>query len=727
VVSPLRAQLLQDWCNLASGPPDPKNSKSKGGSLTSWIFGKSPSKSQAPVKPELSPSAHINPFCDQYEMLEMIGFGGMGAVYKVRERQLGTLYALKILHAELAKEPGAVKRFEQEASSASQLTHANLVAVYKHGVLQDGQPFLLMDYVDGESLSAILAREKYLDANQFIYLFLQVAEAVRHAHDKGVVHRDLKPSNILVSKSEQNRDLVKLVDFGISKVLAPEDKEVSNLTQSGEIFGSPQYMSPEQCLGEHLDHRADIYSLGCVMYEALAGKPPFTANNPIKLIFKHINEAPPPIVRPMQGHQIPSGLKSIVARCLEKEPSKRYQSMSELIRDLTLVQEGKFVEPKKRKQLTTRRRIVLASAAVAAAILASGAVLESHILPFGDKSAAAFLTPQVKSMSDEQQSFIRSCTMQIKSHPNDDSWYQMRGTAYREAGEKQKALADFNEAIRLNPNNAKNYRARAWTYNDMGDGANSVKDCDKALALDPKCTDVYASRARAYGILHQTENALKDYDKALAVNPSDFSVYWNRGWLYSMAGEHQKALSDFNQALKMQPDEKRVLVGRAMTYANLGEFEKAEKDLSDYLVSRPDHTANTLMRRAIIYLADKKYQLALEDSDRALSLTPDNLLVKATHASALAGLGKTDEAMSEFNRTLEKAPFDPDNLEGRGELYASQKKYDLALSDLNKALQLHVGFQPALRTRAFVFGRLGQIDKAEADLKSASTLSRFSF
>jgi len=713
--------------------PEENKAEPKRGSMTSWIFGKSNTHSNAssfkqPSRPLTAEDMAAIRFSAQYDMLEMIGYGGMGSVYKVRDRQRGGLFALKILHSELAKQPGAVKRFEQEATSASQLTHPNLVAVYQHGLLKEGQPYLLMDYVEGESLAHLLSKEKYLDTHQVTDIFLQVAEAVKHAHDKGVIHRDLKPSNILLTKAENGSYLVKLVDFGIAKVLTPTDKEMSNLTQSGEIFGSPQYMSPEQCLGDQLDCRADLYSLGCVMYESLTGKPPFTANNPIKLVFKHINDAPPALLRPLQGHEISPGLKTIVMRCLEKDPADRYQSASELVRDLTLVQDGKPIEQPKKKKKTTKKgdsRPIVASAAAAVVLLfAVAALMQGPLLTFFIKD---FGPGQPKTESGEQASFIRTCTMQIASHANDDSWYVMRGTAYREAGEYEKSLADFNKAIELNPHNAKTFRARAWTYNDIGDGRNSLKDCNTALSIDPNCTDVYATRARAYGKLEEPENALKDYNKALAINPSDSAIYWGRGWLYSVTGQHEKALADFNQALKMQPDEKRVLVGRAMCYANLGQYENSEKDLSDYLIARPDHLSNTLWRRSLIYLADGKYQQALDDSQKVLTATPDNWSAAAVHALALAGLGKTEEAMNELNRDLQAAPLDPDNLEGRAQLYLRAKEYNKALIDLTKAIQARPKFLRALRDRAFVYGRLGNVESADTDLKAASSLSPFSF
>jgi tetratricopeptide (TPR) repeat protein len=194
-----------------------------------------------------------------------------------------------------------------------------------------------------------------------------------------------------------------------------------------------------------------------------------------------------------------------------------------------------------------------------------------------------------------------------------------------------------------------------------------------------------------------------------------------------VTGKHEKALADFDKALQMQPDEKRVLVGRAMCYANLGQYDKAEKDLSDFLIARPDQALNTLWRRSLIYLADQKYQQALDDTERVLTAAPDNLSAQAAHAAALAGLGRTQEAMIEYNKVLLKAPTDADNLAGRAELFVAAKDYNNALIDLNGAIRSRPLFQRALRERAFVEGRLGQVEPAELDLQAASTCSPFAF
>jgi len=297
---------------------------------------------------------------DKYEVLSLLGRGGMGAVYKVRDRSLQQIFAVKVLKSNLVEDASSVKRFEREAQAASALTHPNLVAVYDFGVGREGAPYLVMDYVDGTSLEELIKKERFIDVPHALDIFSQVAEAASYAHVRGVIHRDIKPNNILITRAESGLDFVKLIDFGIAKVLPSEARATQNLTQTGEIFGSPLYMSPEQCQGQRLDARSDIYSIGCVMYEALAGKPPFQGDNPVQTILKHINSDPTLFSELKLSYRIAPDLERVVMHCLEKQPGDRYQTADELFRDLERLREGKPIALKGKaagsKARTARQR-----------------------------------------------------------------------------------------------------------------------------------------------------------------------------------------------------------------------------------------------------------------------------------------------------------------------------------------------------------------------------------
>lgn len=276
---------------------------------------------------------------ERYEVLEQLGEGGMGAVYKVRDKELGKTFAVKMLRPQLVEDGTARKRFEQEAQAASNLTHANLVAVYDYGMGTKGSPYIVMDYLDGKSLGDILQKQGYLDVPRAVDIFVQCAEAIAHAHRKGVIHRDIKPNNIIVEANPNGTDFVKIVDFGIAKILPTSSEKTRDLTQTGDIFGTPLYMSPEQCLGNKLDAHSDIYAFGCVMYEALTGIAPFNDQNPIKIILKHVNEDAKPISKLANDYSVPADLEYVVLRCLQKDPENRYENMDTLVKDLEAIRD----------------------------------------------------------------------------------------------------------------------------------------------------------------------------------------------------------------------------------------------------------------------------------------------------------------------------------------------------------------------------------------------------
>jgi serine/threonine protein kinase len=267
-------------------------------------------------------------FAERFLVLEQIGSGGMGQVYKVRHIALGTLMALKILNNPSIE---AVHRFIQEAKLISRLRHPNIVAVHDFGGT-DRQVYLAMDFLPGDTLAQVLKTEKTLDCQRFQRLFLQICGALAHAHENGIIHRDIKPANVIITSSGDDDEQAIVVDFGVAKVVQAEVGE--SLTQTGSIIGTPTYMSPEQLQGMTLDARTDIYSLGCVMYEALVGQPPYSGIDVIATLFSHLNDVPKPFPKHLCKAAAGRRLEAITLRCLAKLPNDRYQNILELAADL---------------------------------------------------------------------------------------------------------------------------------------------------------------------------------------------------------------------------------------------------------------------------------------------------------------------------------------------------------------------------------------------------------
>lgn len=272
-------------------------------------------------------------FADRYQILSVVGRGSMGVVYKARHELMGRLVAIKMLRGQLQLDERSVKRFEREARAASRLDHPNVIAVHDFGLTDNRQPYLVMDFANGVTLYEIQKRERILNVERAVHIFSQVCDALHHAHLQGVIHRDLKPSNIMVVAKEHDPNFVKVFDLGVAKIAWGEEEEKEAITGTGEVCGSPVYLSPEQCTHDALDHRTDIYSLGVIMYELLTGSPPLMGETVYDTIYLHVHEAPPSFSE-VTDAPIPTRLENIVLKALSKNPDERHQSMQELKWDL---------------------------------------------------------------------------------------------------------------------------------------------------------------------------------------------------------------------------------------------------------------------------------------------------------------------------------------------------------------------------------------------------------
>ncbi len=274
---------------------------------------------------------------ERYLITSMIGSGGMGNVYLAEHVLLKKKVAVKILHFELSKNKDTLERFKREAIAASNIGQSNIVDVTDFGYTEQGNAFFVMEYVEGESLAEIIKKRSPLPLHHVIAISAQIALALYNAHGKGIVHRDMKPENILITAKDEISPFVKIVDFGISKIIGTNvtSRKERTLTKTGAIFGTPEYMSPEQAGGQQVDTRTDIYSLGVMMYEMLTGKLPFTDQNYMKVLHKHQYEIPD--LPSSKESTVPSEMDAIVMRCLEKNAANRYPTMLDLIADLKRV------------------------------------------------------------------------------------------------------------------------------------------------------------------------------------------------------------------------------------------------------------------------------------------------------------------------------------------------------------------------------------------------------
>lgn len=273
-----------------------------------------------------------------YRVLDFLGEGGMGVVYKVEHSQLNKILALKILKTNQLSE-AVWQRFRNEAQAIARLEHRNIVKIYDMNQTDGGRPYYTMDFLTGESLADLLKGNKTLSLSQALHIFRQVCSGLAYAHSRGIIHRDIKPANIMLLGNATAEPLqVKIVDFGIAKLVDDDGHTIQGVTRPGEVFGSPLYMSPEQCTGSKLDGRSDMYSVAVTMFKALTGITPFRGRTAIETTMMHQSDAPPLLNSVSPDLQYPAKLERIIDKMLSKSPEQRYQSLAEVENELQKIQ-----------------------------------------------------------------------------------------------------------------------------------------------------------------------------------------------------------------------------------------------------------------------------------------------------------------------------------------------------------------------------------------------------
>ncbi|HEY0467239.1 MAG TPA: serine/threonine-protein kinase, partial [Polyangiaceae bacterium] len=269
---------------------------------------------------------------ERYRVLKLLGEGGMGQVYLAEHIAIEKRVALKVLRAEFAGKGDIVTRFQQEAISASRIKHPNVLDVFDFGQLENGCFFLAMEFLEGNDLADELSRRRVLGVENGIRISMQICRALAAAHANGVVHRDMKPENVFLQRTVDGEEIVKIVDFGIAQLRSKDAAVVETkrrLTRTGMIFGTPEYMAPEQAGGKHADPRSDIYSVGIIMYEMFTGAVPFTGDTFLGVLAKHLSDPTPPMSAVYPALSISPSLQAVIMRALEKDPTIRYQTMLE--------------------------------------------------------------------------------------------------------------------------------------------------------------------------------------------------------------------------------------------------------------------------------------------------------------------------------------------------------------------------------------------------------------
>lgn len=443
----------------------------------------------------------------RYELVERLGTGGFGTVFKARHLQLDRPVAVKVLHPRLIEDPEAVKRFQQEAQAVSLLDHPHIIRVFSFG-LAEGLPYMATELLSGTNLFDFTHNNILLQPVTAIPIFLQICQALRHAHERGIIHRDLKPSNVMLIEQEGDKEFAKVLDFGFAKISPDAGINMQNLTQTGTVVGDPLYMSPEQCRAQPLDARSDIYSMGCLMYEALSGAPPFQGDNAVGTMFKRLVDEPEPFAA--KNKAITAGLEDIVLRALEREPDARFQTARDLgealEKELQAIDQGTAkrasVKPKRRPRSQTLYRIGMASAVGLCLLAAGGIIYQVNGGRFGSDTESG--VGERLDISTANSTALRAQSAEMLRLGEFEEAHSMAGEAVQRArrdNRQDSMLAAVDQLYHTNASLGKLSECLA----------NAKESVERRRHMFGKGT---VAEAIALGKLGQTEFALGDFTEA---------------------------------------------------------------------------------------------------------------------------------------------------------------------------------------------------------------------
>jgi serine/threonine protein kinase len=367
-------------------------------------------------------------FAENYVIEGTLGSGGMGKVLRVRHTGLDRPFALKIILPDLALTDADLERFRNEAQTLHDMRHDNIVRIFEYGITPNGKPYQILDFVDGEPLSNFIGPDCALSLAQRLEICIQICRGLVHAHEHGIIHRDVKTSNILVQNSG-NRLQATLIDFGLAK---SEVKGGRTLTRTGDIVGSPAYLSPEQALGQPIDCRTDVYSFGIVLYELFSGRLPFLGASPLEQVMIRFQEKPPE--EPLQKHA-PIGLRNIIFKCLEQSRDNRYSSAQELVDDLQAMAAGEKPRAKRRFHVP-RKYWVAGGISVCVLFMASFLAATYLIVKDHDSPVRGGTRPSTATSSDEVDNILSKARKQQQDAYEIDQ----RAYAYYVSGDYVKCI-----------------------------------------------------------------------------------------------------------------------------------------------------------------------------------------------------------------------------------------------------------------------------------------------
>jgi len=665
-------------------------------------------------------------FAERYEILEELGKGGMGVVYRVRDRKLDEEMALKVLKPEIAAHRETVERFKNELKFARRIAHRNVCKMYD---LNEGEKilYITMEYVKGEDLKSLIRRKGKFAEKEAVGVAKQVCEGLAEAHALGVIHRDLKPQNIMMDE----KGGAKVMDFGIARSI-----EAPGVTQTGMMIGTPDYISPEQAEGEKADQRSDIYSLGTILYEMVTGKVPFKGDTALSVAIKHKTQAPhdPKKLNP----ELSADLSRLILTCMEKDPERRYQTARELLTDLDKIEKGipiaEGAHRKKKPKIRWKTVLIYGGAALLLVLLVAGAlslfkprISSIAVLPFKNLTGDASQDYFVDEIADELIGHLgRIRALRVIS------FWSTQG--YKGA---KKPLAEI----------AKELSADALvegTVQRVGSSVGLRVRLVKALpeerslwekSYDQTITDVlvmYSDVARAISQkinIKLTPQEETRFVSAGRVNPETYKAYLRGMSLLngSTDEEFKKGMEYLRQAVDKDPADPMAYVGLAYGYVSLGHspaappdaWQQAREAAQRALKLDPNLAEGYANIADVKLYYERDWKGAGQNFKRAMELNPSLAMNHYHYAWYLALMRRMDEAIVEHKRAQELDPLTPLHTAWLGGLYWMEGQNDKAIAEAKKCLKLNDNYALGLLITGFGYAGKGMSEEAIAAHRKA--------
>jgi serine/threonine protein kinase/tetratricopeptide (TPR) repeat protein len=719
-------------------------------------------------------------FAERYQIIEELGKGGMGKVYRVLDKKLKEEIALKLIKPEIASDKKTVERFSNELKIARKIGHKNVARMFDLNEEQ-GTHYITMEYVRGEDLKRLIRKIGQLSAGQAIPIAIQVCEGLSEAHRLGVVHRDLKPQNVMVDEGGNAR----IMDFGIARSL-----ESKGITGAGVMVGTPEYMSPEQVEGKEAGQSSDIYSLGVILYEMVTGRVPFEGDTPFTIGVKHKSEMPK---APKElNAQIPGDLSSVIMRCLEKAKEKRYQSAGEVRSELENIQKGiptsERVVPE-RKPFTSREITVqfsvkklLVPALVVIALVIAGIIIwqvlpKKETIPVAPSDKPSLAVMYFKNNTgDNNYDHWRSAlsdllisdlaqSKYIRVMGGDKLYNILEQLGLLDADsyssedlEKIASRGGVNHILLGNLTKAgENFRINTTLQEaDTGEliGSESVDGIGEASIIS--MVDELTMRIKRNFKLSdmQIESDIDRHIGEVTTRSSEAYKYYHEGMKYDLKGDYPKVIEYMEKAVAVDPEFASAYNAMSWAYGNRGygseekKFLKKAMELSDRLSDREKYY---IQGGYYLNQSEKTYDKAIEAYEKLLELYPDDTSGHNDLGVLYRRLGEWDKAIESYEACLKyggkdivyfaglaasyrsKGLFDKakqvleqylnnvsDSAGIRERLalnYRYQGKYELALAEVEKALSLNPTRWPSIRGKGDIYFYMGDLTKAEEEYK----------